>query len=232
MRFLLAFMLLIWSGVSQSQGIPPQAFQYSSIIQSEIETYFDELPYREYVPALIEHESCRTLTHKRCWNPKSQLKTKKEDGRGLGQITVAYNPDGSVRFDKFTELRTRYKRDLYDASWDNIMSKPDIQIRMIVLMLRDDYGKLYDIKDPYQRLSMVDNSYNGGYGGLQKERRRCSLIKGCDPSIWFNNVEKVCLKSKKSLYGNRSVCEISRYHTRDVMLAKLPKYERAQYFLH
>lgn len=232
MRFLIAFLLLICSSASQSQGIPPQAFLYNNTIQSELDTYFDNIPYPEYVPALIEHESCVTLRHKKCWNPSSELRTKRERGLGLGQVTIAYSSDGSVRFDKLTELRTKYKRELYEARWNTIATRPDVQIRMIILMLREDYRKLYDIKDPYQRLSMVDNSYNGGYGGLQKERRRCSLTKGCDPGVWFDNVESRCLKSKKPLYGNRSVCDISRHHTRDVMLAKLPKYERAQYFLH
>lgn len=231
MRFILAFILLMYSGISQGQGIPPQAFQYSSIIQSEIQTYFDELPYPEYVPALIEHESCITLRHRKCWNPKSELRTKRERGLGLGQITVAYNPDGSIRFDKLTELRTKYKRELYEARWDTIATRPDVQIRMIILMLKADYGKLYDVKDPYQRLSMVDSAYNGGYGGLQKERRRCSLTKGCDSGVWFDNVESHCLKSKKPLYGNRSACMINRDHVRLTVVKNMPRYQRAQYFL-
>ena len=43
-------------------------------------------PYLPYVGGLIEHESCISLTHSRCWNPKSRLKTEKEEGAGLGQF--------------------------------------------------------------------------------------------------------------------------------------------------
>ena len=60
------------------------------------------------------------------------------------------------------------------------------QIRIITLMLRDDYKRLYDIKDDWARLHMVDAAYNG-LGGLK--RRACGLKAGCDPQLWFGNVE-------------------------------------------
>ena len=226
---LVAFFMPLTSQ-SQSNYIPPQAYDFKEYIQTQLDELFPSIPYYEYVPALIEHESCQTLKHKRCWNSRAKLSTSREKGIGLGMITVAYHKDGSIRFDKLTELRTRYKSHLQELSWSTIETRPDLQIKMIVLMLREDYGKLYDVSDRYQRLSMVDNAYNGGYGGLQKERRLCSLTAGCNPNEWFGNVELMCLKSKKALYGNRSVCEISRHHTRDVMLTRLPKYQRAQYF--
>ena len=229
---LLVACLIPLSSQSQINYIPPQAYDFSSTIGKELDDLFPHIPYREYVPALIEHESCITLKHRRCWSSTSTLSTSRELGVGLGQITKTYNKDGSIRFDKLTELRTQYKRELREASWDTIRYRPDLQIKMIVLMLRQDFGKLYDISDHYQRLAMTDNAYNGGYGGLQKERRQCSLTKGCNPNIWFGHVELTCRKSKKAIYGDRSPCDISRHHTRDVMLTRLPKYQRAQYFFH
>lgn len=232
MRLVIGFLFTFFSGlVCASDYIPPQAYQYARVIDSEITRLFSEVPDRHYVPALIEHESCIHLKHPRCWNPKSQLKTKRELGKGLGQITKAYNRDGSLRFDKLTEMRVRYKRELSEVSWTNVADRPDLQIRMILLMLRNDYGKLYDVKDSMERLAMTDNAYNGGLGGLQKERRQCGLTKGCDPNVWFYNVERVCLKSKAVLYGVRSTCDISRHHTADILNTRLPKYRRANYFV-
>lgn len=43
-------------------------------------------PYLPYVGGLIEHESCISLTHSRCWNSAARLKTEKEEGAGLGQF--------------------------------------------------------------------------------------------------------------------------------------------------
>lgn len=228
MRHFTAFILLwlLAPLVLAQSYIPANAYLLRSMVISEVDTHFPTIPERSYVPALIEHESCISLSHSKCWNAKSRLKTQREEGAGVGQITRAYNPDGSVRFDSLTEMMTRHRKELAAASWDTIYQRPDIQIRMLVLMTRDNYLRLYDIVDPFQRLAMTDIAYNGGMGGLQKERRLCSLTKGCDPGIWFGHVEKYCLKSKKVLYGNRSACQINRFHAVDVMKTRLVKYSR------
>lgn len=227
-KFLFLFFVCV-SACAETNYIPPKAFQYKETIESELNTYFPNIPEYNYIPSLIEHESCISLKHKKCWDSTAQLKTSRELGVGLGQITKAYNKDGSIRFDKLTELRNNYKQELKDAKWGTIYQRPDIQIRMIILMIRDDYERLYNVKNIEYRLQMTDASYNGGIGGLLKERRACSLAKDCDPGIWFNNVERFCLKSKKFLYGNRSACDINRWHVFDVFKNKLPKYK--QYFI-
>ena len=210
--------------------IPKQAYQFAPLILEEIQTHFPDIPYDEYVPALIEHESCLSLTHSRCWSTRSQLLSKREQGVGLGQITRTWHADGSLRFDKLEELRTQYKQQLAEVSWSNVRDRPDLQIRMIVLMVRDSYLRLSDVRDVDARLHMVDASYNGGMSGLQRERRVCSLTKGCDAGKWFGHVEHHCQKSRKILYGNRSACDINRRHVQDVFSYRLPKYQRLGYF--
>lgn len=206
--------------------IPPQAFNYRDTIKSELDSYFFELYNYNYVPSLVEHESCISLKHKKCWNSMSRLKTAREEGAGLGQVTRAFNSDGSVRFDTLGEMAKRYKMELKDAKWDTIYQHPDIQLRIMILMLRDDYKKLYAIENPEHRMQMVDAAYNGGLGGVLKERRACGLAHNCNPNIWFNNVEKTCLKSKKVLYGTRSACDINRHHVEDVFHSNIPKYNK------
>lgn len=224
---LLVFSMFITINVAYAQNyIPKQAYDFRTIIELETEKYFPEIPNRSYIPALIEHESCITLRHSKCWNSKSQLKSSRELGVGLGQITKAYNPDGSVRFDSLYELRTKYKTDLKDASWETIHVRPDVQIRMIVLMNRDNYRRLYDVDNEYGRMGMMDAAYNGGMGGMLRERRQCSLTKGCNPNLWFGHIEHHCLKSKKVLYGNRSACDINRAHVFDTLKVRMPKYEK------
>jgi len=177
--------------------------------------------------SLIEHESCISLTHSRCWNPKSRLKSAREEGAGLGQITRAYRPDGSVRFDALAEIRSKHKNELYELSWSNVYERPDLQIRAVVLKSKDNY--VYYMKkasSPFEALAFGDAAYNGGIGGLDKERRACQLAEGCDPSKWFGHVERYCLKSKAALYGNRSACDINRHHVKDVLLIRAPKYQQ------
>ena len=230
-RWIMGIMMTVVVGVAGAQNvhtyIPPQAFGHKETIGRELEMHFPQLHEKNYVPALIEHESCVTLSPKsKCWKSTSQLKSKREIGAGLGQVTKAFREDGSVRFDSLTEMRTRYKRELADASWETIYQRPDVQIRMIVLMLRDSWNRLSDVKSLNDRMAFMDAAYNGGLGGVNKERRQCSLTKGCDHTQWFSHVEKHCLKSKKILYGGRSACDINSGHVRDVLLTRLPKYQR------
>lgn len=228
-----AFFLFLITSVGYAQNvktyIPPRAFEHRSTIAAELDRYFPTLYDYNYVPALIEHESCITLTHSRCWKSTSQLKTAREQGVGLGQITRAFNPDGSVRFDSLGSMRAAYREELKDVSWENIQYRPEVQIRIIVLMLRDDYKKLYSLHSEEVRLQMTDSAYNGGLRDVHRARTACGLAKDCDPQRWFEHTERYSPKSTKILYGNRSAKDINLQHVRDVFLTRLPKY-RQQYF--
>lgn len=230
-----AFFLFLFTSLGYTQNvktyIPPRAFEYRSTIAAELDRYFPTLYDYNYVPALIEHESCIGLTHSRCWKSTSQLKTSREQGVGLGQITRAFHPDGSVRFDSLGSMRATYREELKEASWENIQYRPEVQIRIIVLMLRDDYKKLYSLRNEQVRLQMTDSAYNGGLRDVHRARTACGLAKDCDPQRWFEHTERYSPKSTKILYGNRSAKDINLHHVRDVFFTRLPKYQQ-QYFTH
>ena len=187
--------------------------------------YFPTIPFKEYIPGLIELESCVTLTSRGCWSPTASLNTPRERATGVGQITVAYDANGNVRFDSLSDMRKAHMADLHELSWSTISTRPDLQIRTVLLMTKDNYDRLYNVKDQYQRIAISDAAYNGGLGGAQKERRACGMKEGCDPNVWFGNIEKTCLKSPKILYGKRSACDINRDHVHDVLKVKMLKYK-------
>jgi hypothetical protein len=182
-------------------------------------------PKAQYLASLIEHESCISLKHSRCWNPKSRLKSAREEGAGLGQITRAFKPDGTIRFDALSELKHKYPKELGDLNWQTVYDRPDLQIRALTLMMRDNY-QAFDkyVPDKREAYAFADAAYNGGLGGVNHERRACKLASWCDPNRWFDNVEKLCLKSKAALYGNRSACDINRHHVEDVLNKRSAKY--------
>lgn len=232
----LGYLSLLWSclawpvfAVDVDTYIPPQAEQYKAIIDSDRSQFIPDLHEPGYLPALIEHESCISLTHSKCWNPNAELKTSREQGVGFGQLTRAYTKTGSLRFDKLEELRTKYKTHLSALSWSNIKQRPDLQIKAMTIMVMEGWNKYSFIKDPDARLAFTDASYNGGFSDINKDRLLCSLVKGCDPDKWFNNVEKYSVKSKELLYGNRSAYVINRNHVKDVLLHRLPKYDKYWY---
>lgn len=201
-----------------------RAIALAPILQAETARGWPELPWPHYVPALISHESCISYTHSRCWAPTSRLKSQREEGAGLGQLTRAYRPDGSLRFDALAEMRDRHPA-LRELDWATVYQRPDLQIRALVLMSRGNWHQLRGVDDYWERLAMTDAAYNGGMGGLANERRACKLRAGCDPQRWWGHVERVCLKSRATLYAGRSACDINRHHPIDVT-ARMPRYKR------
>jgi hypothetical protein len=205
--------------------IPAPAKALMPLVVSTIDSTWPDIPNKEYIPALIELESCISLKHSRCWNTKSELKTARERGVGLGQITVAYKADGSVRFDALQDNK-RLDARLKDLNWNNVTERADLQIVMITRMVQSSYTRLLKVVgSPSVALDMADSAYNGGLGGVLNARMKCSLTKGCNPNIWFKNVELTCAKSNVPMpgYGGRSPCSINTehvYHTRVLRAAK------------
>lgn len=203
--------------------IPPQAETYRLTFAAERAQHWRDHPKPEALPALVEHESCISLRHSRCWNPLSRLKSDREEGAGLGQITRAWHPDGRLRFDALSEMRERHPA-LREWTWANVYQRPDLQLRAVILKSRGDFLALAVVTDPHERLAFADAAYNGGLGGVQRERRACGLKAGCDPQRWWGHVEHTCLKSRAPLYAGRSACDINRHHVHDVLVVRAPKY--------
>jgi len=230
LRGLMAGVLLACALVAQAAPdvktyIPKNAYPLLPVIKAEVTRIMPEAPSLGYFGALGEQESCISLTHSRCWLPTSELKTSREQGIGIFQVTRAYKADGSLRFDALKEIRDKNSAELKELSWLTVKVRPDLQIRAMVLMINASYDRLFQVKDPWARLAMTDAAYNGGDGGVSKERLQCGLTKGCDPQQWFGHVEMIKIKSQKPIYGTRSPYFINREHVENDLHLRLPKYE-------
>lgn len=207
----LSALLGLFGRSANAAELPPRAEQYLPILSAEIDARWPNVPQRSYLAGLVHHESGCPALKSKCWNPKSQLKTHREEGAGLGQLTRAWRQDGSLRFDALVEMRAQHPA-LRDLDWSNVYHRPDLQLRAVVLKVRGDFSALAAVTDRQERLRFADAAYNGGLGGVHKERRACGLQPGCDPQRWHGHVERICLKSRAPLYGNRSACDINRHH--------------------
>lgn len=171
----------------------------------------------------VEQESCITLKHSRCWSPTAELKTSREYGFGLGQITTAYRPDGSVRFNKFEELKAQH-RELRGWDWSE-RYRADYQLTAIVLMTRDLHKRVDGAATPLDRWAFTLSAYNGGMGGVLQDRLLCSNSSGCDPSRWFGHVERTSLKTRKVHQGyGKSAFEINREYPQLILFLRREKY--------
>lgn len=209
--------MVLYVNISISCEIPERAKVYLPVLKGIVDKDWYSL-YKKYILAgQIEQETCITLRHKNCWNPKAELKTIREYGFGFGQLTV------TKKFDTFKEVKG-YNKELQNWKWENRFD-PYFQLKAFVAKDKFTYGVFKYIKDADERLAMTLAAYNGGIGGVLNDRKVCTRIIGCDKDKWFNNVEKYSTKSKvvTSGYG-KSFFQINREYVRNIFFKRSFKY--------
>jgi len=206
-------------------SVPVNSIQYFPYINEILDSMWKSLSTRSVIPSVVEQETCITLKHKSCWNPKAQLKTSREYGFGLGQITIAYDANGKERFNNFIDIK---KQDLILKQWqwsDRFNAK--YQLRALTRQYQINYNSIKWSKDnEIERLAFADSAYNGGLGGVLQDRKKTKL-NGGNPDLWFgdNNVAANSYKAKKSVKGyGKSFYEINREHVDNVINKRRFKY--------
>lgn len=230
--------------------IPDNAAPHMEELRKQIADVWPEMKYPSIFAAQIEQESCIHLKHAKCWNTKSELKTDREMGFGLGQLTLKYK-DGSgtpcksnaecdvkgeqcrlkdgkcavVTMNMFEEMR---KLDDTLKLWDwEDRGNAAMQIRSVVLLNKRNWNLIkWDVANDVEKLAMMLSAYNGGLGHVLKDRQLC-IAKGdkCDPSKWFGNIELDSVKAKKARSGyGKSFFEINREYPIHVFFMRRPKY--------
>lgn len=218
-RLLDVGLLLMIASKAPAAVLPPGAVTHLPILQQEIAARWPAMPMPSMLAALVEQESR--------WKVGATLKTSREEGVGLGQFTRAYTSDGRLRFDALAEVR-RLDPSLASWTWEDRYN-PRMQLRAITVKVRDCHFRMRRMGvDEYNSLAMCDSSYNGGEGDLMADRRLCGAVAGCNPKIWFKNVELYSRKSSVKWQGyGESPRSINRGHVRNVMIVLRPKYVAA-----
>lgn len=229
MRALLTILLMAcaWpaSGQDVRTYVPTAAHQLCPQLADLQLKIWPAAPMPSFLCSQAEQESCISLKHSKCWNTRSQLKTSREWGRGIGQVTTAYRADGSIRFDKQAELREQYAslRGWTSDKWDDV----NYQLTAIVEMDHGIFRRMLAAATDRDRLAFTLSSYNGGESGVRQDRLLCRNTRECDPAIWFGNVELYSLKSRKPNPGyGASAFKINREYIHLVMDVRRPKYEQ------
>ncbi len=222
--------LLVVSTAAKAQDVrtyvPPACWENLKVLKQAQRTHWPDHPDPATLPALGEHESCVSLKSARCCNPQAQLKSQREEGGGIPQITRTYRKDGSLRFDALQEIKEQHPV-LRELTWENLYKRADLQNAVLTLKSRDNYVYfLQFVPDKAVALDFGDAGYNEGNGAVQRDRRACAITPGCDPKRWFQHVEMHCTNSHEALYGQRSACDINRHHVQDVRITRKAKYER------
>lgn len=219
----LASFILLLGNVVHAAPLPANAVAYLPLLQDEQAAHWPGAPLRSAMAAQVEQETCISLISKRCWSPRAELKTSREQGVGLGQITR------TSRFDALAELKRAYPSQLREWSWQDNLYDPRYQLRGLVLKNKQNFGLIKQASSPSDRLAMAYSAYNGGMGGLLSDRQLCRGTAGCNSGMWFGNVEHTSLKAKRVTTGyGKSFFEINREYVTNVLVVRRVRY--AEYF--
>lgn len=223
-KSLLILALMSNMALAQDMTVPVNATKHLPTLAQVLKEEWPTMQDQSIIAGQIEKESCITLTHSKCWNTRAELKTSREYGFGLGQLTIAYKKDGSVRFDNFVEMKRKFPQ-LNSWKWENRYD-PFYQLKTIVLMDKNLFNSVKwasaSQKDQY---GFMLSAYNGGLGGVLQDRTLCRATNGCDSTKWFDNVEKQSFKTKiKNAGYGQSAFEINRGYVRKIMFEKRQKY--------
>jgi len=205
--------------------IPDNANIYLPQLKEIMKEMWPSLTIKSTIPAQIEQETCITLKHSKCWSPKAELKTSREYGFGLGQITIAYDSSGKERFNNFKMIKG-LDSSLKNWEWEDRYN-PTMQMRGLLAYDKYIYNLIPKGPDEFNKLAFTFCAYNGGLGGLLQDRK-LTESKGGDPDKWFgeNNVAENSYKSKTKVSGyGQSFYEINRSYVTNVLLKRNEKYE-------
>jgi membrane-bound lytic murein transglycosylase MltF len=178
------------------------------VLHQEQVTYWVDHPNPTLLAGQVEQESG--------WKVKATLKTDREFGAGLAQFTK------TSAFDAIQELKDKHPNVFGDWSFQNPYT-PQYQLRGLVVYMHDLSKQVTGTRgdDNYM---MALASYNGGIGGLRKERLMCSMKAGCNPNVWYGNVEMTSNKSRTPFKGyGQSAYDINRGYVK-LVYARAVKY--------
>lgn len=208
-----------------AQAVPDNAKKYLPTLKLQVESIWPAMEKPQFFAGQIEQETCISLKSKGCWNPNTELKTSREYGFGLGQITIAYDAKGKERFNNFKILTGKYKQLTAWKYADRF--NPSYQVDALLLLDKESYNGASKLttSEP-DRYSFMFSAYNGGLGGLIQDRKLCMQFKGCDPSKWYGNVANHSFKSKTKIKGyGQSAFDINRGYVSNIEQVRSLKYE-------
>jgi hypothetical protein len=215
---------LILFGKPQDVSIPPRAQEYLPVLKENILDVWPDMPIKSTTGGQVEQETCPSLHSSECWNPHAELKTSREYGFGLGQITAAYDSQGKVIFDNFKwavsldqKLKSWKYEDRYNAEY---------QLRALIRFDQLYWRGVTWAKDDLNHWAFTLSSYNGGDGGVRNDRKLCQS-QGGDCDNWFgdNGVAKYSWKSKIKIQGyGDSFYSINRSYVTNVLMMRRQKY--------
>lgn len=215
MRILLAALLIfglqIWpmSGFSAPVNIMDRAGKHLPTLSELANRHWSDAPMREVMAGQVEQESR--------WNPRAELKTDREYGFGLAQITV------TSRFDNFHAARQRLPP-LRDWQWNDRWNVRH-QLTYLVMTDRANFQALRGLfEDDENRWAGALVAYNAGMGTVLQRRALAHRTLPNAASKWFSGLDSVRLPGENRMLYGRDLGERRNEYPRLIIKVRAPKY--------
>lgn len=209
LAFVILLCLILWLAVPSARADNLQ------VLSTTINRNWPDAPMRHIMAGQVQQESS--------WKERATLNTSRELGRGLVQLTIAYRPDGSERFNAYRDAVRSY-RALADWNWQQDPYNVAYQLTYLVLRDRGQFA--------VTRRSMADDAeawrsalvcYNAGEGRWLGRIANARLM-GLDRTRWNGGLEHAHSKSEdRLLYGRKLWQAVNEYPV--IIFRKAARYE-------
>lgn len=210
---MLAFLFgLIWLSIGGINPARAEAAEPSALAQRHLPVlveafnqHWPDAPYRHYAAGQIEQESG--------WKERAELKTSREYGFGLGQITQ------TSRFDNFREAQK-----LFPAwRWEDRFNVR-YQLGYAVITDRANFKRVSRLMvDDDSRWRALLVAYNAGFGTVL-QRRALAIRTGAPHDRWAGGLETVALPYEDRLLYGRRLADRRNEYPRLICDVRAPKY--------
>lgn len=192
MRYLSAALLILLWCVPSSAGVLERAQQHLPVYRQAVADHWPNMP--------LPHIPCGQVEQESSWKERATLKTSRELGRGLTQMTIAYRPDGSERFNIYREA-VKW-RALRAWDWRNDPYNVQYQLAFLVLQDRANFTAMTPFfRDDTERWKASLVSYNAGQGRVLA-RRAVAVSRGIPTDRWTGGLDGAHgPQEDKLLYG-------------------------------
>lgn len=211
----LAFIFgLIWliasfiqpSKANASTGPTAKAQRYLPVLKESFDKHWPDAPLRHNAAGQIEQESAG-------WNEKAELKTSREYGFGLGQITI------TDRFNNFTAAQKLFP----GWKWEERFNVRN-QLAYAVITDRSNFkqvSRLFRDDDSRWRGSLV--AYNAGLGTVL-QRRALAIRNGIAADKWVGGLDQVAMAYESKLLYGRPLYKMRNEYPHIICDIRAPKY--------
>ncbi len=181
---------------------------YLPVLSKSLDSNWPAAPLRHIPAGQVEQESS--------WKTKATLKTSRELGRGLVQMTIAYDAKGRERFNIYKDACRVAALKTWD--WRNDPYNPRCQLTFLVLQDRANFCQVRPFFiDDTQAWKGALVCYNAG-SGRWLQRRRTAKVKGLPADRWDGGLDRAWTGGETALLYGRPLYEAVNEYPRVIFL--------------